>query len=606
MIDYIRLTLGYLLYTSPGHLVTIYFLFFLTWWKSIYGGFCIDDDYGIQQFSDGFRPEMKELPDNKTIAIGSPNYDQIKGNVVPELLVDYYNQEVGKDKDNKPIIKAFNKRSYNPFIGFPGAFMRWHRLQIGKKYQVIGKNKKGHEVYGFVQSPFRHHVWSLIVHSIIIFLCYNFLKFHFGESIAFPATLLFSIHPIISQCVAWISGINYLYCFSFLLANYNILHLNLSYYWTIPLTILFTSLASLSLLVGCFNFAILWVLGYHWEAFSALIVGILIMLKDGREVVTYRRREFKKQNMTESITPNVRKPIVMLKTLWYYICLIIHPKSLGLYHEYGYHYGRQDEEPDIKFWLGLISLCGMLTAFWYGNLIIRFSVVWFLAYFLVFSNFITANQFVVERYVYIPSLSYAVIFSWLLYPYPQLFWLLIGFYAMRSIMHVWTFKDHITFYTSNVMNFPKSEVALGNLGVAYQSKGKPGTAFDIWQEATRVNPHYDVPWFNMHALLKSNGQLEQSREFLQKCMNAKIVHFQDTWQKDMDELNGAILKQQALNMINQEMNNAVSSGQVHLLPELKKKMDILMKPETKVSAGSSPVISKSGPIILPGPVQASS
>ena len=577
----------------------------MTWWKSVYGSWVIDDDMGLQQFSEGFRPEMKEVPNKGNIQIGSPNYDQVQGNVVPELLVDYYNLETGKDKDNKPIITTFKKLAYNSFLGFPGAFMRWHRLHIGKKYQVIGKNKKGHEVYGFVQSPFRHHVWSLIVHSIAIFLCYNFLKYHFGESIAFPATLLFSIHPIASQCVAWISGINYVYCLTFLLSNYNILQLGLNHYWTIPLTILFTVLASFSLLVGCFNFTILWILGYHWEAFFALIVGMAMMFREGRTVVSYRRNEFKKQNMTTMITPNIRKPIVMLKTLWYYICLVIYPKSLGLYHEFGYHYDRKDEEPDSKFWLGLLSLTGMAYAFWTGNQLIRLSVVWFLAYFVIFSNFITANQFVVERYVYIPSLAYALIFSWLLYPYPALFWLLIGFYSMRSMMHIWTFKDHVTFYTSNSMNFPNSEVALGNLGVAYQARGESGTAYDVWQRATKVNPFYDVPWFNMHALLKSTGQLEQAREFLKKCMDAKIVHFQDTWQKDMDELNSAILKQQAFNAMNQEINKAFETGQLHLIPDLKKKIDILMKPETKVTLGSPPVVSGS-PIILPGPVNRTS
>lgn len=596
--DIYRSALGYLLYTSPGHLITIYFLFFITWYKSLFGSWLIDDDSGIQQFSEGFRPEMKEVPNKGNVQIGALDYDRIQGNVVPELLVDYYNQEVGKDKDGKPIIKPFKKTCYNTFLGFPGAFMRWHRLQIGKEYKVIGKNKKGHEVYGFVQSSFRHHVWSLIVKSAVILLCYNFLKYHFGESIAFPATLLFCIHPIVSQCVAWISGINYLYCLTFLLANYNILQLNLNYLWTIPLTILFTGLASLSLLVGCFNFTVLFMLGRYWEAAVALIVGLAVMYRDGRTVVNYRRGEFKKQNMTATLTPNFRKPIVMLKTLWYYICLVIYPKSLGLYHEFCYQYDRKDEEPDGMFWLGLLSLIGMGFAFWYGNQMVRFCIVWFLAYFLIFSNFITANQFVVERYIYIPSLAYAIIFSWIIYPYPVLFWLLIGFYSMRSIMHIWTFKDHISFYTSNVMNFSKSEVALGNLGVSYQSKGKSGTAFDIWMDATRVNPFYDVPWFNMHALVKASGQLEQSREYLKKCMDAKIVHFQDTWQKDMDELNAAILKQQAFNAMNQEMNNAVTTGQTHLIPEIKRKMDILMKPETKVMIGSAP-IAGSIPLILP-------
>lgn len=570
------------------HLIVIFSLYLLTWWKSVKGGFCIDDDLGLQQFSDKWRPESKELPDKRLISIGSPNYDKIVGTLVPELLVDYINQEVGKDEKGQPVIKAFKNTQYNPFLGFPGAFMRWHRLQIGKSYQVIGKNKRGHEVYGWVQSAFRHHVWSLLIYGVALFLCYKFLSYQFGASIAFPATLLFAVHPVISQCIAWMSGINYLYCLTFLLANYNILQLGLSHYWTVPLTVLLTTLSSLTLLVGCFNFAILWLLGYHWEAFAALIVGVIIMLRDGIHVVNFRRTEFKKQNMLSSITPNVRKPVVMLKTLFYYLCLVVFPKSLGLYHEFGYHYSRKDEEPSWMFWFGLLSFAGMIAAFVYGNFLMRFCVVWFLAYFAVFSNFLTANQFVVERYAFVPAVAYCVLFGWLVYPHREVFWLLIGLYAMRSLMHVWTFKDHVSFYTSNVMNFPKSEVAYGNLGVAYQAKGASGTAYDFWMEATKINPHYDVPWYNMHSLLKTQGALEQSREYLQKCMDAKVVHFKDTWQKEMDELNSAILKKQCFESLNKELNDAINAGRPELVPEIKKKMDVLMDPKTVVTVAPPP------------------
>jgi len=459
--------------------------------------------------------------------------------------------------------------------------MRWHRLNIGKKFQIIAKNKKGHEVYGWVQSPYRHHVWSMLVYGICLTLCYLFLDKTF-PAIAFPATLLFAVHPIISQCVAWISGINYLYCLTFLLANYNILYLNLSYHWTIPLTILFTSLASLSLLVGCFNFAVLWVLGFHWEAFAALIIGLIIMIRDGGTVVGYRRAEFKKQNMKSTITPNIRKPIVMLKTLWYYLCLIVYPERLGLYHEFGYGYDRKDEEPDSMFWLGLISFVGMIAAFYYGNFMIRFCIVWFFAYWITFSNFLTANQFVVERYVFIPSLAYCIIFGWLVYPYPPLFWLLIGLYAMRSICHVWTFKDHISFYQSNIHNFPNSEVAYGNLGVAWQGAGFPNAAYDMWLKATQLNPHYDVPWYNMHSIMKGQGNLELSKEFLLKCMDGKVVHFKEVWEKEMKELDQALLKKKTFESLNSEMNNAIKDNRYDVVSEIKKKLDLLMQPGTTV------------------------
>jgi len=540
--------LPYITSESSINLFIIIILYLVTWVKSLKGGFCIDDDMGIQQFTERY----------------------IDGKIVDG------------DADGKWL-------KYNPKLGFPGAFMRWHRLNIGKKFTVIGKNEKGHEIYGYIQSAFRHHLWSLFVGAVSCVLCYNFLDFHFGSSIAFPATVLFSVHPIACQSIAWISGINYLYCLMFLLANYNFLQLDLSYWWTIPVTAICTLLSSLSLLVGCFNFVILFTLGYKWQALIALIVAIYVMVRDGKTVVSFRRNEFKKQNMTNSITPNIRKPIVMVKTLWYYICLVTVPKSLGLYHEFGYHYGRKDEEPDHMFWCGLLSLFAMGVAFFMGGLLAKLCVIWFLAYWIIFSNILTANQFVVDRYIHIPSLAYCVFFAWLVYPFPTLFWFLIGLYMMRSIMHIWTFKDHVSFYSSNIMNFPKSEVAYGNLGVAYQGLGKSGTAFDLWSEATKINPLYDVPWYNMHSLVKSAGQLEQARDYLKNCMNAKIVHFKETWDREMAALDNEILKKKVFDALNRELNDAVNSGKIELIKPIKEKLDALMKPGTTVQMAQPPV-----------------
>lgn len=529
------------------HILIILSIYIITWHKALWGGWLIDDDMGIQPFSERYDPKE-------------------------DKVIDSY-----KEGD-----KEYKFLSYQAHLGFPGAFMRWHRLNIGKKFAEIGKNSKGHEIYGYVQDPVRHHIWSLTWYGTCLILCYTFLNHLFGSSIAFGATLLFAVHPIISQCIAWISGINYVYCLTFLLANYNLLQLNLSYHWTIPLTMLCTALSSLSLLVGVFNCVILYTLGYPWEAFSAMVVGGLIFLKDGIGVVSFRRKAFKEQNMTNSITPNVRKPIVMLKTLWYYVCLCIYPKSLGLYHEFGYHYSRKDEEPDGMYWGGLLCLIAMALAFFMGGFIAKFCIVWFLSYILVFSNFLTANQFVVERYAFIPSLAFCILFAVIVYPIQPLFWFLIGLYMMRSIMHVWTFKDHVSFYQSNIHNFPKSEVAYGNLGVAYQGRGKSGTAFDLWQTATEINPHYDVPFYNMHSLVKNAGQLEQAREYLKRCMNAKVVHFKGTWEREMAELDNAILKKQAMDSLNNEMNRAINEGKPELIAGLKEKMEMLSKPGTIV------------------------
>lgn len=507
------------------HLSILTFLYLVCWYKSLYGGVLIDDDQGIFAFSDKFRPAGK---DNL-------------GNEITELKVDYYNQETGKDKDGKPIIRTFKNLQYNTSLGFPGAFMRWHRLHIGKKFSVIAKNKNGHEVYGFIQSPFRHHMWSLIIHYINILLIYSFTSNLFGKEVAFLATALFSIHPVSSQCVAWISGINYIYSLLFALINFNLVQYTSDYWITIPLTVFLSFASGMTLLTGCFNWVILILLGRYWEAFASACVSVVLFLRDGSEAVNFRKKNFKEQNMQRSTFFNFRKPIVVLKTLWYYLCLVTFPIHLGLYHKFGYHYDDTLERFDPMFWKGLLGLTILILATINLPFIFTFSIIWFLIYWLVFSNIITANQFVVERYIFIPSLGFCLILAYLLQSYQSLIWFIIGLYMARSMLHIWTYKSHKDFYWSNWLNFRDSEVALGNLGVCFINEGKTGSAIDTWNDASKVNPFYDVSWYNLYSVFKSHGMLNEAKNFLENCLKAKTVHFKDTWEKEYkficDEIN---------------------------------------------------------------------
>ena len=121
---------------------------------------------------------------------------------------------------------------------------------------------------------------------------------------------------------------------------------------------------------------------------------------------------------------------------------------------------------------------------------------------------------------------------------------------IRSIMHIPTYDNEIKFYQSNIWNFPKSEVAYGNLGVSYLRIGMVGTALDCWNTSIRINPDYDVPYYNIYSHYRSNAfvqiqhgnfvpaieMLKQASLILEKCINAKICHFKEQWTKELNEI----------------------------------------------------------------------
>lgn len=499
---------------STLHLSAILSLFFVTFCRVLGKDFfwVIDDIEGIARFSDRWTQEKDK-----------------DGKITKEFKVDSY--EIGEG-DKKKTVKFL---SFIPELGFPGNILRFIRLHIGKQFKVIGTNKKGHEVWGYVQSPIRHHFLSMTVQALNLVFAYIFLSSVLPAPIAFGACLLFSVHPLTTQCVGWISGINYSLSMLVSLALINIAIYTPFGQVQLILIAILSFVSSIILYTGCFSFIVLALLGLKWQALVSAIIGLSIFYWKGKQTKDYRTAEFKKQNMGSTTFLSWRKPIVMFKTLWYYMRVVFLPIKMGLYHVWGYFYETPIERVDRMFFLGVLVAVISVLGLIFGDYAVKIGIVWFYAFWFLFSNFITAQQFVADRYALIPSFGICIILSSLLYGTP-FFWILVGLYAMRTFLHLPTFKNEIDFYLSNWLNFRKSEVSLGNLGVSYINQGMHGAAVDTWLMATKINPFYDVPWYNLYSVFKGNGRLTEARDFLKKCLDAKVVHFENKWKEEFDQL----------------------------------------------------------------------
>ena len=489
------------------HLIAILSLFILTFSRLLSKEYfwVIDDLEGIARFSERLDGNKKKID----------SYEVVPGKNVKFL-------------------------SFIPELGFPGCILRFLRLHIGKQFCSLGKDDKGHDVWGYKQSPVKHHMISLVVQLVNLVLGYTFLSTILPEPVAFGAMLLYAVHPLTTQMVGWISGINYSLSLLFALAMLNISLLMPGLFIKLLLVAALTFLSTITLYVGGMTWVVLAFVGCGWEALISAAIGLSIVIWKGLETKKFRTNAFKEQNMGATTMWNWRKPIVMFKTIWYYQQMIWLPLKMGLYHVWGYFYEAPIERVSGMFWMGVLTVIGSVAGFMYGGFAIQLGIIWFYAYFAIFSNFITAQQFVADRYVSIPSLGVCVILSALLYGSP-LFWVLVGLYIMRTFMHLPTYRNELDFYWSNFNNFRKSEVSLGNLGVAYINQGMHGAAVDTWLLATKINPYYDVPWYNLYSVFKGNGRLKEAHGFLKNCLNSKIVHFEKRWKEEFVALESTML-----------------------------------------------------------------
>ena len=527
--------LNFLVSNPLGNLLVLSFIHIITWCYCLtLKGWVSDDIEGIARFSDRFHQEKDQL-----------------GNIVKEEKIDSYEIEHGGKK------YKIKNTQWNPSLEFPSCFMRWFRLMWGRRFKEIGKDSKGHTIYGWIQDARKHHLLNILFQLGNIILGYNLLTRFFGQQLAFYSILLFSVHPCSVQPVGWISGVNYLISLFGALLTFNLVLYVDNQYLLYSLVALSSVISCMTLLPGCFNFVILLFLGFPKEAAVAGLVGLIFLWKLGRYSVNFRVNAFKAQQMGASTRIYVRKLIIMVKTFGYYFKLILFPKRLGLFHTWGYHFEDTINYVNGEFWFGFLTLVGYLSLGFLAPDPVKLGVLWSIVYLLIFSNFITAQQFVSERYAFISTFGTSLILAYYLQSYPVIIAFIAGICIMRIWVHLPSFQNEVRFYEINNFNFPNSEVSMGNLGVAYLNHGMPNRALDTWREATAQNVLYDVPWYNLYSLCKQNGDLMGAKKFLTMCLNAKTIHFPEQWNKEMQDLDKIIKSSVSINELTKQLNQSI-------------------------------------------------
>jgi len=476
-----------------------------------------------------------------------------------------------------------------------GMISRWIRFHLcgglfPSKHTV--KNQDGSD-YTIPQGkiPLWHHVLSVSVFNIACLLLYAFLASKFGVKTALLTTILFAVHPIGTQAVAWPSGLGYP-----LSLVWGCLALNLvGHVYSNPSTeniifgaILFCLLQFLAIHAQ-FATMMLWSVLLFFGYWQFSILGLCISIAMGFDIIKhtilFRADEFKKQQMASSTFLKPRKIVVALKTFIYYLKHTFWPHPVGLYHVWGFHYGPDLERKDWKFIRGLLAAIGLLGIFLLTpSQEIKLSILWFVAFIGIFLNWVTIQQFVTERYAFIPTIGACLLIAYFTKDLPIAFAFILGAYLVRTWHILPQYDNELRFYQFNNWEFPKSEVALGNLGVTQLRMGWIGSAMDTWQLATRVNPDYDVPYYNIFSNYRANAEMairngdyvgginayRQALPYLEKTLSCKVCHFPDMWKKDHESLLN-ILRNPA-EMLKQEKERLIKLGEE--LSERLSKLDL--------------------------------
>jgi tetratricopeptide (TPR) repeat protein len=361
----------------------------------------------------------------------------------------------------------------------------------------------------FKLNPFVYHLTNLIFHllnGLLVFWLIWMLKG--GVLISLVVSLLFAIHPLHVESVAWISERKDLLCSFFFLGS---LIVYLTYLKTRRMRAYFLSLflfllsllsKSMAVTLPLVLFLCDYLLDRKFdrkcliEKIPFLVIAFIFGI-----IASFALRSSGMVDPKSSFS-FFKNIFIMSEVLTSYFSKLILPIKLSCL------YPSLQEIGGVWSYVSLTTILGFLIA---GILLGRYNkkITFGTLFFFITILPVLPIKIVADRYSYIPSIGIFFIaaegFYWVyrskLEPIkivkPILAILLIGILGTFSFLtwercHVW--KDSISLWNNVLKNYPSLPIAYNNRGEVYLRRGDYDKAISDFNEALRIDPDYETAY----------------------------------------------------------------------------------------------------------------
>ena len=193
--------------------------------------------------------------------------------------------------------------------------------------------------------------------------------------------------------------------------------------------------------------------------------------------------------------------------------------------------------------LGLGTLAALLVGCFRrgnGQSLRIFGVGWFFAGYLPISNLISLNATVAEHWLYFPSVGFLIFLAGCVIDLPVRFrqsavafacLALIGLSA-RSVVRSSDWADEETFYTRTIASGGSSVRAAVNLAEIYSQKGDIAGAERVFRRVLELTPDYPMARNNLANLLHKHGRKAEAQALFDSSAKAAVETRKDypgTW-----------------------------------------------------------------------------
>lgn len=409
-----------------------------------------------------------------------------------------------------------------------------------------------HAIWGL--NPLGFHLQNLFWHCAnTLLFCILLQSLGVPSATAFWIALLFSLHPINTESVAWISGRKELLCLFFELCACLFL---LSAYrndclisWTYGGCLVASIFALLSKQVAVvlpllYAFS-LWFYenqqskSIHLQKIirylsipCLVVLGFILFRYPVFEQLGFTRehgtfydpaaREVSYTLLSALLTP--------FATFAKSIVLCIWPMDLTVEHAFL----PVSSFFDLRWIVGGCLLCALsaLALFWKKSYpAFLFGIIWFLAAWIPVSGAVPVSYLVADRYLYIPCLGFCIASVTALYPVLQRFETKIPrisllavltvsiFFTIRTVARNFDWRDEISLWQSAVHSSPSNAKAHSGLASAYAEKGESEAAFQEWNQSLEIQSNQPHIWVNMGNEEQRCKNLQEAERCYRKALD---------------------------------------------------------------------------------------
>jgi protein O-mannosyl-transferase len=358
-------------------------------------------------------------------------------------------------------------------------------------------------IYGF-ENPFGFHLTNLLMHLLCVFLVYQLvIALKFDNKVALITSLLFGIHPMRVESVAWITerkdvlfAIFYFWGMLLYIKNYG--QMTLKKNFTILLIFILSCFSKIQAVI--FPLSLMMVDyfmngGIKWKDILSKIHFFLISLAFGIFGITALQRQGSIESAMEVDYATYVKPFIGSFSLLVYLIKSIIPYELCPLYPY----------PPDPSWMWFASAAIILSILFFiyksiknGNRIIVFGFGFFFVNVMMLLQVLGAGQgFIADRFTYVPYFGLFLIYAY----YTTQFisktnkpYLKYGTVAIFLIFGVMTFaqnrvwKNSETLWTKVLSHYDQITTPYGNRANYRRDIGNISGAIEDYESAIKLTP----------------------------------------------------------------------------------------------------------------------